>query len=190
MLELRPKHWLTTEELRIKNEQLQQAETENQRLKQENLELQKEVGNSIKPDIDSICDRTLNKLKVGRQSAAGKAINAFIKELQQNSKEVKSSPVTAASLINEAYKRYERGGFVHTDVYENAIRRIAVLCGLKVLQSINGKSFWVTPINNQGQKLTTSSNIYGIVEFLKTQPLLEAYTGKWQVGDDLRIRIT
>lgn len=82
MLELRPKHWLTTEELRIKNEQLQLAETENQRLKLENLELQKQVGNSIQPDIDSIRDRTLNKLKVGKQSTQGKAIDAFIKELK------------------------------------------------------------------------------------------------------------
>lgn len=83
MLELRPKHWLTTEELRIKNEQLQQAETEIQRLKLENLELHKQVGNSIQPDIDSIRDRTLNKLKMGRQSISGKAIDAFIKEIQR-----------------------------------------------------------------------------------------------------------
>lgn len=83
MLELRPKHWLTTEELRIKNDQLQQAETENQRLKLENLELQKQVGNSIQPDIDSIRDRTLAKLKMGRQSAQGKGIDAFIKELRK-----------------------------------------------------------------------------------------------------------
>ncbi len=80
-MELRPKHWLTTEELRIKNEQLQLAETENQRLKLENLELHKQVCNFIQPDIDSIRDRTLAKLKMGRQSAAGKAIDAFIKEL-------------------------------------------------------------------------------------------------------------
>lgn len=93
MLELKPQHWLTKEQLRIKNEQLQQAETENQRLKQENSELQKQVGNSIQPDIDSIrvsvalrrtAERTLSKLKMGRQSAAGKAIDAFIKELQRN----------------------------------------------------------------------------------------------------------
>ncbi|MCC5599132.1 hypothetical protein [Nostoc favosum] len=33
-------------------------------------------------DIDSIRDRTLNQLKMGRQSPAGKAIQAFIKELK------------------------------------------------------------------------------------------------------------
>ncbi|MCC5625707.1 hypothetical protein [Nostoc sp. CHAB 5715] len=37
------------------------------------------VNNSV--DIDSIRDRTLAKLKMGRQSPAGKAIQAFIKEL-------------------------------------------------------------------------------------------------------------
>ncbi|PHJ56375.1 hypothetical protein VF14_35080 [Nostoc linckia z18] len=85
MLELRPKHWLTTEELRIKNEQLQQAETAIQRLKQENLELQKEVGNSLAPDYSAIRDRVLTKLKIGRQSTAGKAIDTFIRQLQKPS---------------------------------------------------------------------------------------------------------
>ncbi|MBD2416038.1 hypothetical protein FACHB389_35155 [Nostoc calcicola FACHB-389] len=83
MLELRPKHWLTTEELRIKNEQLEQASTEIQRLKLENSELQKEVCNSGQPDYEATRDRVLNKLKVGRQSAAGKAIDVFIRELQK-----------------------------------------------------------------------------------------------------------
>jgi hypothetical protein len=32
-------------------------------------------------ELSAIRDRTLNKLKVGRQSTQGKAINAFIKEL-------------------------------------------------------------------------------------------------------------
>ena len=34
-------------------------------------------------DYEAVRDRTLNKLKVGRQSAAGKAIDAFIKELKR-----------------------------------------------------------------------------------------------------------
>ncbi|MBD2416111.1 hypothetical protein FACHB389_35965 [Nostoc calcicola FACHB-389] len=83
MLELRPKHWLTIEELRIKNEQLQQAKTEIQQLQQENKELHKVVGNSLAPDYEATRDRVLNKLKVGRQSAAGKAIDVFIRELQK-----------------------------------------------------------------------------------------------------------
>lgn len=59
-------------------EQIRELERENQQLK---TELQKPVGNSLAPDIDSIRDRTLAKLKVGSQSTAGKAIQAFIKEL-------------------------------------------------------------------------------------------------------------
>jgi hypothetical protein len=38
----------------------------------------------VQPDIDSIRDRTLTKLKMGRQSPAGKAIQAFIRELQKS----------------------------------------------------------------------------------------------------------
>lgn len=34
-------------------------------------------------DLEAIRDRTLNKLKVGKQSTAGKAIDAFIKELRR-----------------------------------------------------------------------------------------------------------
>jgi len=34
--------------------------------------------------IETIRDRTLNKLKVGRQSSAGKAIDTFIKELKKD----------------------------------------------------------------------------------------------------------
>ncbi|MHC5740153.1 hypothetical protein [Nostoc sp.] len=63
-----------------------------QQLQQENSELQKQVGNSIQPDIDSIRDRILAKLKVGRQSTAGKAIDAFIKELRH----VKTASTTAS----------------------------------------------------------------------------------------------
>ena len=33
--------------------------------------------------LEEVRDRILNKLKVGRQSSAGKAIDAFIKELQR-----------------------------------------------------------------------------------------------------------
>lgn len=44
-------------------------------------ELQKPVGNSLAPDYEAARDRTLAKLKMGRQSPAGKAIQTFIKEL-------------------------------------------------------------------------------------------------------------
>lgn len=78
MLELKPQHWLTKEELRIKNEQLQLAETENQQLREQ---LQT-PGASLAPDYEAIRDRTLNQLRMGRQSPTGKAIQAFIKELK------------------------------------------------------------------------------------------------------------
>ncbi len=40
------------------------------------------TGNFAQPDYEAARDRTLNKLKVGKQSTAGKAIDAFIKELK------------------------------------------------------------------------------------------------------------
>ncbi|MEH2282787.1 MAG: hypothetical protein V7K90_15900 [Nostoc sp.] len=39
------------------------------------------TGNFAQPDYEATRDRTLAKLKIGRQSPAGKAIQAFIKEL-------------------------------------------------------------------------------------------------------------
>ena len=82
-VELKFEHWITTENLRIKSEQLQHTQTENQRLKQENDKLQKQLGNSLQPNYEALRSRTLNKLKVGSQSAAGKAIDAFIRELKR-----------------------------------------------------------------------------------------------------------
>jgi hypothetical protein len=58
-------------------EQIRELEREKQQLREQ---LQT-AGASLAPDIDSIRDRTLAKLKMGRQSPAGKAIQAFIKEL-------------------------------------------------------------------------------------------------------------
>lgn len=65
---------------------LQQAEEEVELLKQENAELHKELGNYQQPmlalpNLEEIRARTLNRLKVGRQSQAGKALDAFIKDL-------------------------------------------------------------------------------------------------------------
>lgn len=126
----------------------------------------------MQPDYEATRDRTLTKLKMGRQSAAGKAIDTFIKELQHKEKS-KLSTNTAASLVKEAYKRYEQGKFVHTDVYENALFEIASKCGLKMFRDIKGKTFYITPQDNWGEKLVTSSSIGGMVEFLSTQPLLK-----------------
>jgi hypothetical protein len=126
----------------------------------------------VQPDYEATRDRTLNKLKVGKQSTAGKAIDAFIKELQHQEKS-KPSTITAASLVAEAYKRYEQGKFVHTDVYENALFGIASKCGLKMFRDTKGKTFYITPQDNWGEKLVTSSSIGGMAEFLSTQPLLK-----------------
>ncbi|MHC5860889.1 tudor domain-containing protein [Nostoc sp.] len=124
---------------------------------------------------------------MGRQSAAGKAIDAFIKELRH--KELPASVrTTAASLVKQAYKRYEETGFVHTDVYENALRQIALQCGFKLLQDIKKKIFYITPKDDQRQRLITSSSIGGIVEFLSSQPLLSPEATKpWKVGDKCRV---
>lgn len=82
-LEIKTQHWLMSNELRFEREKLQQSETENQRLRQENSELLKtSLGNSTQPDYETLRTRTLNKLKAGRQSTAGKAIDAFIRELK------------------------------------------------------------------------------------------------------------
>lgn len=58
-------------------EQIRELERENQQLRQQ----PQTASPSQERDIDSIRDRTLAKLKMGRQSPAGKAIQAFIKEL-------------------------------------------------------------------------------------------------------------
>ena len=150
-------------------EQIRELERENQQLR---TELQKPVGNSLAPDYEAIRDRTLNKLKMGRQSPQGKAIQAFIKELLHQEKP-KTSPVTAAELVREAYERYKQGKFVHTDVYENALFEIASFCGLKMFRDLKGKTFYITPQDNWGEKLVTSSSIGGMAEFLSLQPLLK-----------------
>jgi hypothetical protein len=149
-------------------EQIRELERENQQLKQQ----VHTVGASLAPDYEATRDRTLSKLKMGRQSPAGKAIQAFIKELQHQEKS-KPSTTTAASLVTEAYKRYEQGKFVHTDVYENALFGIASKCGLKMFRDTKGKTFYITPQDNWGEKLVTSSSIGGMAEFLSTQPLLK-----------------
>ncbi|MHC0064838.1 hypothetical protein ACWATR_18365 [Nostoc sp. UIC 10890] len=59
-------------------EQIRELERENQQLRQQ---LQT-ADASLAPDYEATRDRTLNKLKVGKQSTAGKAIEAFIKELK------------------------------------------------------------------------------------------------------------
>jgi chromosome segregation ATPase len=59
-------------------EQIRELERENQQLRQQ----PQTADASLAPDYEAIRDRTLNKLKLGKQSTAGKAIEAFIKELK------------------------------------------------------------------------------------------------------------
>ncbi len=61
--------------LKRRLERIQELERENQQLRQQT------AGNFAQPDYEATRDRTLTKLKMGRQSSAGKAIDAFVKEL-------------------------------------------------------------------------------------------------------------
>jgi hypothetical protein len=63
--------------LKRRLEHIRELEKEVQQLRQQ-LQI---AGNSVQPDYTSTRDRVLAKLKVGRQSTQGKAIEAFIKEL-------------------------------------------------------------------------------------------------------------
>ena len=48
------------------------------------LENLKTASASVQPDYEAARDRALAKLKMGKQSTAGKAIDAFIKELKHS----------------------------------------------------------------------------------------------------------
>ena len=62
--------------------ELRQAQFEVQKITQENQELQNKLQTATHElPIEAARDRTLKKLKIGRQSAVGKAIDTFIKEL-------------------------------------------------------------------------------------------------------------
>ena len=60
-------------------EQIRELERENQQLRTE-LQTAK-PSNSLEPDYEATRDRALAKLKMGRQSTSGKAIDVFIKEI-------------------------------------------------------------------------------------------------------------
>ncbi|MDZ8239308.1 MAG: hypothetical protein RMZ69_19515 [Nostoc sp. ChiQUE01a] len=104
-LPVSPSTTVDTELLQQLQEEIEQLRSRNQQLETENQQLQETMGNSVQPDYLYFRDRVLGKLKVGRQSASGKAIEAFIKELQQQ-KEPKTPLTTAKPLVDEAYKRY------------------------------------------------------------------------------------
>jgi very-short-patch-repair endonuclease len=64
-------------------ERIRELEMEVQQLRQQTTDnRQQTTDNLAQPDYEAIRDRTLAKLKMGRQSPTGKAIQAFIKELK------------------------------------------------------------------------------------------------------------
>lgn len=72
LVELKNENWLLRETVQqLKN------------LEQNSRTDEKQIVNATPPDYQSVRDHTLNKLKMGQQSAAGKAINAFIRELEK-----------------------------------------------------------------------------------------------------------
>ena len=72
-------------QLTLARQQKKQLEQRLADVEQENLEFQrlpiKEMGNSTEPNYEVVRDRILNRLRLGRQSQAGKALDAFIKEI-------------------------------------------------------------------------------------------------------------
>ena len=68
-----------TDDLERKQEYIQELERINWQLRQQ---LQT-ASASLAPDYEATRDRTLAKLKVGKQSTVGKAIDAFIKEIMR-----------------------------------------------------------------------------------------------------------
>lgn len=70
--------------------------------KMEALQEQKAIVENM-PRLAGIRDRTLDKLKMGRQSAAGKAINAFIKEINAQLP-TPNTQVTTPSVGGQSWK--------------------------------------------------------------------------------------
>jgi len=75
-------------QLMLGRKQKKELEQRLAHVEQENLELQqlprKEMGNLVEPNYEVVRDRVLNRLRLGRQSQAGKALDAFIKEVLKN----------------------------------------------------------------------------------------------------------
>jgi DNA repair exonuclease SbcCD ATPase subunit len=80
-------------------EEVLQLRSHSERLLLENSELQNQVSHSQAPDMNSIRSRVLGKLKMGKQSTAGKAIEAFIREMRHV--ETGSKASTSPSLTVE-----------------------------------------------------------------------------------------
>lgn len=94
----------------------------------------------MQPDYEATRDYTLTKLKMGRQSAAGKAIDAFIKELAKLSMPNTQSPdlgnLAVGLLVDLAIAEWRQH---KTEMrYFEDLRRIAKLCGYQLFQTTKG----------------------------------------------------
>lgn len=116
--------------------------------------------------LEAIRDRILNKLKVGRQSSAGKAIDAFIKELQ------KLSPTESASRLNPAinllvdlaiaeWKQHQRSLRYFED-----LRRIGTMCGYRLFET--SKGYEAKDIATD-KFIFSTGNLGDVVEWLRSQ---------------------
>ena len=84
-----------TEEIEKLHNKIEQLHSQIDKLQTENKELHRQLQEtsvnhspipnhqSPLPDLEQLRTKTLNKMKVGRQSAAGKALDYFIKLLKQ-----------------------------------------------------------------------------------------------------------
>jgi hypothetical protein len=111
-------------------------------------------------------DRTLSKLKMGRQSAAGKAIDVFIKELAKlpmpNTQPPDLGNLAVGLLVDLAIAEWRKH---KTEMrYFEDLRRIAKLCGYQLFK---------TTIGYEAKDITTNKFVFNtgeigaIVEWLR-----------------------
>lgn len=173
-------NWLLRETVRIRDEQLKNP-------LQNSLEDEKQIVNLRLPDYQQLRERTLNKLKMGRQSAAGKAIDAFIKELEKPHptpaftavpKAIEPPCGTAALLVDEAIKMLNSGTYYNREHFFDDLEQIAQRCGYSLFKEVEGlgtskEKWFLTPKNNRGQKLFRTGNHYDLADWLRKQDLEE-----------------
>jgi hypothetical protein len=120
----------------------------------------------VQPDYEATRDYTLTKLKMGRQSAAGKAIDAFIKELAKLPMPNTQSPdlgnLAVGLLVDLAIAEWRQH---KTEMrYFEDLRRIAKLCGYQLFTTTKGYEAKDTTSN---KFVFTTGEIGAIVEWLR-----------------------
>ncbi len=148
LVELRNENWQLYEQVRIRDEQIQ--------------------INATMPRLAEIRSRTLNKLKVGRQSTAGKAIDAFIREME------KASPLQAPQtdsgnaainlLVDLACADFEKHKTER--MFFDDLNRILRLCGVRLLR--DGDKYRVTDDQKWDLTIIRVSNIRAVAEYLRS----------------------